>query len=55
VSAQSWSPIATIVLSTKALLSDLDILSGNRNLAEYQIVSLTVNVPIKLSSCVTYA
>lgn len=55
VSAQSCSPIATMVLSTSALLSDRDILSGKRSLAEYHIVSRTVKVPIRLSSCVTYA
>lgn len=55
VSAQSWRPISMIVLSTSARFSSLGILSGSRRRAEYHIVSLTVSVPIKLSSCVTYA
>lgn len=55
VSAQSWRPISTMVLSTNAHFSAQGILSGRRSLAEYEIVSRTVRVPIKLSSCVTYA
>uniref|UniRef100_A0A0A9GCP5 Uncharacterized protein n=1 Tax=Arundo donax TaxID=35708 RepID=A0A0A9GCP5_ARUDO len=53
VSAQSCSPISTIVPSTRACFSSLGILSGRRRRAEYEIVSLTVSVPIRLSSCVT--
>ncbi|BAS90183.1 Os04g0528400 [Oryza sativa Japonica Group] len=55
VSAQSWRPISTMVPSTRARLSSRGILSGSRSIAEYPIVSRTVSVPIKLSSCVTYA
>uniref|UniRef100_A0A7N0TG11 Uncharacterized protein n=1 Tax=Kalanchoe fedtschenkoi TaxID=63787 RepID=A0A7N0TG11_KALFE len=51
VSAQSCRPISTIVLSTKACLSDLFMLSGSLRFAEYMIVSRTVSVPIRLSSC----
>lgn len=55
VSAQSWRPISIIVPSTKARFSSRGILSGRRRRAEYEIISLTVKVPIKVSSCVTYA
>uniref|UniRef100_A0A0A9DMU4 Uncharacterized protein n=1 Tax=Arundo donax TaxID=35708 RepID=A0A0A9DMU4_ARUDO len=55
VSAQSWRPISTMVPSTSARLSSRGILSGRRSSAEYPIVSRTVSVPIRLSSCVTYA
>ncbi|KAH0457084.1 hypothetical protein IEQ34_014991 [Dendrobium chrysotoxum] len=55
VSAQSCRPISIIVPSTNACFSSLPISSGSLSLAEYIIVSLTVKVPINLSSCVTYA
>lgn len=55
VSAQSWRPISMIVLSTSARFSCRGMLSGSRRRAEYHMVSLTVNVPIKVSSWVTYA
>ncbi|KAK7381802.1 hypothetical protein VNO80_00349 [Phaseolus coccineus] len=42
VSAQSCSPIVTMVLSTNALLSVHGKLSGKRKRAEYDLVSCTV-------------
>lgn len=50
VSAQSCRPISTMVPSTSARFSSLGILSGSRRRAEYEIVSRTVSVPIRLSS-----
>jgi hypothetical protein len=55
VSAQSCRPISAMVPSTSTRLSSRGILSGSRSSAEYPIVSRTVSVPIRLSSCVTYA
>lgn len=52
-SAQSESPICIIVPSTTSLISSLLRQLGNRSLAEYQIVSLTVSVPNSVFSCVT--
>ena len=55
VSAQSCNPISKIALSIMVSFSSLNIAVGNRRYAEYVMVSLTVSVPVNVSSCVTYA
>lgn len=53
VSAQSWRPISTMVLSTMAFTADRDRVPESRMFAEKFTVSRTVSVPIRSSDCVT--
>lgn len=55
VSAHVLSPISKIVCSTILFMSAFDKELGSWSCAAYWIVSRTVNVPVRMSSWVTYA